>query len=297
MTTPLENRLGKAGGSMNIIERTVKGYIPNIYPSGDYPGEDGLLVCGKCHTPKEHRFSLPARDSGYEDVRVGFTPCKCRQAEIQAEKEAEKQRALIARVEQLRNEGITDPAYRRYTFANDDRKNKTVSNTCRKYVEKWNEMREKNVGILFFGSVGTGKSFYAGCIANALVEKQVKVCMTSFPRILSSMQGFGNSQTTIVDIRRCSLLIIDDLGAERDTSYSLEQVFAVIDERAKSDKPLIVTTNLSLEELQQPSRTEYARIYDRILEMCSIQIRMTGPSRRVEKATERREQAKQILGL
>jgi DNA replication protein DnaC len=282
---------------MNSIERTVKGYIPNIYPSGDYPGEDGLLICGKCHTPKEQRFSLSAREGISEDVRVGYLPCQCRLAEITAANREDEKRQHIAKVEELRKDGITDSAYRKYTFGNDDRKNPAVSDACRMYVEKWDEMREKNYGVLFFGPVGTGKSFYAGCIANALIERQERVCMTNFPRILNAMQGFGDRQSMIAKLKRYSLLVIDDLGAERDTSYSLEQVFAVIDERAKSEKPLIVTTNLSLEELQKPSRTELARIYDRVLNMCAIPIRLTGASRRAEQATERRDKAKQILGI
>ena len=65
------------------------------------------------------------------------------------------------------------------------------------------------------------------------------------------------------------LLIIDDFGMERGTEYGLEQVYNVIDSRYRSRKPLIVTTNLTLEELQHPEDTAHARIYDRLLEMCS----------------------------
>ena len=50
--------------------------------------------------------------------------------------------------------------------------------------------------------------------------------------------------------------------------YGLEQVFNVIDSRYRSRKPLIVTTNLTLSELQHPKDTAHSRIYDRVLEMC-----------------------------
>ncbi len=66
-----------------------------------------------------------------------------------------------------------------------------------------------------------------------------------------------------------ALLIIDDFGMERGTEYGLEQVYNVIDSRYRSRKPLIVTTNLTLEELQHLEDTAHARIYDRLLEMCS----------------------------
>lgn len=51
----------------------------------------------------------------------------------------------------------------------------------------WPEMRERNVGLLLWGGVGTGKSFMAGCIANALMEQEVAVCMTNFARIMNEL--------------------------------------------------------------------------------------------------------------
>ena len=66
-----------------------------------------------------------------------------------------------------------------------------------------------------------------------------------------------------------SLLVIDDLGVERNTEYAMEQMFTVIDSRYRSKKPLIVTTNLKLEEIKNPPDLAHARIYDRILERCA----------------------------
>ena len=56
---------------------------------------------------------------------------------------------------------------------------------------------------------------------------------------------------------------------ERGTEYGLELVYNVIDSRCRSGKPLIMTTNLTLEELQNPEDTAPARIYDRLTEMCT----------------------------
>ncbi len=49
------------------------------------------------------------------------------------------------------------------------------------YVENWKEAYKSNIGLLLFGDVGTGKSFFAGCIANALLDQDVPVLMTNFP--------------------------------------------------------------------------------------------------------------------
>jgi len=72
----------------------------------------------------------------------------------------------------------------------------------------------------------------------------------------------------IDSLNQYSLLIIDDLGMERSTEFALEQVFNVIDTRYRSKKPLIVTTNLTLNELKNPCGLVRSRIYDRILEVC-----------------------------
>ena len=163
----------------------------NNYAEGDYTDSEGFLCCGKCHTRKQHDITLPAYEGQSERVvRVGIT-CECRKKEIEAERAAEERRQFLQRMEVLRRDGITDPAYLRYTFEQDDNRNPEVSEVCRRYVENWDEIFKDNIGILFYGGVGTGKSFLACCIANALIEKLVPVSVTNFPRILNKLQGFG----------------------------------------------------------------------------------------------------------
>ena len=97
--------------------------------------------------------------------------------------------------------------------------------------------------------------------------------------------------------RRCAFYashILDDFGMERGTEYRLEQVYNVIDSRYRSGKPLIVTTNLTLEELQNPEDTAHARIYDRITEMCTP-VRITGENFRKARAREKMEHLKKLL--
>ena len=141
---------------------------------------------------------------------------------------------------------------------------------AQRYVAHWPEMREKNVGLLLWGGVGTGKSFMAGCIANALMEQEVAVCMTNFARIMNELNNAFSGRIEVVD-RLCGypLLVIDDFGMERGTEYALEQIYNIIDSRYRSRKPLIVTTNLTLTELKNPQDVAHARIYDRLRSMCS----------------------------
>ena len=96
--------------------------------------------------------------------------------------------------------------------------------------------------------------------------------------------------------RLCSfpLLILDDFGMERGTKYGLGQIYNVIDSRYRSGKPLIMTTNLTLEELQNPEDTAHARIYDRLTEMC-CPVCITGENFRKAKAQAKMERLKILL--
>ena len=156
-------------------------------------------------------------------------------------------------------------------------------------------MLAENIGILFYGSVGTGKTFYASCIANALLERRVAATATSFPRLLNLLQGAQEKQRLLDSLARYKLLILDDLGVERDSTFGLEQIFNIIDARSHVHLPIIVTTNLPMEELRNPSSMPYARIYDRVLEMCPVALKLTGDSRRRQNAESRKQLAQKVL--
>lgn len=165
-----------------------------------------------------------------------------------------------------------------------------------RYVEQWQTMRSESLGLLLWGGVGTGKSFLAGCIANALMEQEVPVRMTNFARILNELNGSLSGRNDVVDkLCRYPLLIIDDFGMERGTEYALEQIYSIVDSRYRSRKPLIVTTNLTLDEIRHPQDTAHARIYGRLLEMC-VPISCIGVSLRKENAQEKLERLKFLIG-
>ena len=194
----------------------------------------------------------------------------------------------------LKRKGFTDPAMREWTFANDNGKCPQMKH-ARFYVENWTAMQEENIGYLLWGGVGTGKSYFACCIANALMEQEVAVRMTNFALILNDLTAsFEGRNEYIARLCRAPLLILDDFGMERGTEYGLEQVYNVIDSRYRSRRPMIVTTNLSLQDLQHPQDTAHARIYDRLLEMCAP-IRFTGENFRRATAQDKLARLKNLM--
>ena len=207
---------------------------------------------------------------------------------------AEKRRSTLKRWNDLKRQGFTDKTMQNWTFEHDNGRNPQTENAP-DLCGRWEQIKAENIGCLFWGSVGTGKSYLCRVYCNALMEQEVPVCMTNFAAILNDLAASFAGRNEYIS-RLCSfpLLIIDDFGMERGTEYGLEQVYNVIDSRYRSRKPLIVTTNLTLEELQHPEDTAHARIYDRLLEMCSP-LCFTGENLRKAAAQGKMEQLKRLL--
>jgi len=272
----------------------IQGLMETHEEPGDYVGEDGLLFCGKCHTPKQTRLPFnPLTGDRVETVVRAACQCQ-READEEAERRAVRERFQMD-MARRREDGLSCPDGLRYTFAQDDRQQPKVSDACQRYVEYWEEMKANNIGVLFYGSVGTGKSFLASCIGNGLLDRQVPVAATNFPRLLNLLQGTYENQALLDRLSIYKLMIVDDLGVERDSAYAEEQIFNIIDARSNSELPVIVTTNLTLEEMEHPTTMQYARIYDRVLAMCPIRLKLAGESRRKANASEREQLARKIL--
>lgn len=272
----------------------VKNAMKTTENPGDYI-ENGVLMCGKCRTAKQVLLSLPAL-TGTDTPQPFPISCLCqKQADELAEKQRQEQ-AFSARMARLWAGGVHDPELLRWRFEDDDGGQDKTAGVARRYCEKWPDMLQNNMGILLFGPVGTGKSFIASCICNEILKQHVPLCATSFARILNVLQSsFDGRQETHDRLGRFQLLFLDDLGAERSTEFSLEQVFSVIDSRYRTKKPVVITTNLTLKQIENPENLAYSRIFDRVLEMCPIRLCVSGSSRRQGLAGSRRALARELL--
>ena len=183
-----------------------------------------------------------------------------------------------------------------YRFENDNGSVPQLAE-ARRYVAIWEEMLEHDIGLLFWGLPGNGKTFAAACIANALCEKWLDVRMTTLAAVLGKLPALSAQEKNdyLDTLKSCDLLILDDFGMERRTDYAQEQVFSLIDGRYLARKPLIVTTNLCLQELKQPADMTERRVFDRILELC-VPVCFDGPSLRQDKAKDTVAMYKELTG-
>lgn len=273
-----------------ILEQTSKAAEQSIpLADGDYRDENGRLMCGICNTPKESIIEVKTLNI----KSVARCMCKCAAEKYEREQAEFNKRLAQNEIYVARSVGIQDKKILAYTFANDDGQNLKISDLARRYVDKFAEMRANNCGLLLYGDTGTGKSFFAGCIGNALIDKGYTVLATSITRLINQIFSTTEKNELLRDICNYDLLIIDDIGAERETSYTIEQVYTVIDERYKSNKPVIFTTNTDPQTFSGAVDIGHKRTYDRILEMCTP-VKVEG-QRRKQAGQEKAKMLKDIL--
>lgn len=253
--------------------------------------KDGLLHCGRCSQPKQCRVEFMGQ------IITPMALCKCEVERREKEAEAERQRQRAEQIAKNRTNCFPERQMEEWTFDNDDGANEKLTNMAKRYVAHFDNFCKDGKGLLLYGGVGTGKTYLACMIANALLDKGYPVLVTNFSRILNTLQGnFEHRQDYLDGFNRYSLLVIDDLGVERGTEFAKEQVYNVIDNRCLSVLPMIITTNLSVKKLANETEIGYKRIYDRIIEKC-YPVEVAGESRRIKKLIEGKDDMKNILGI
>lgn len=266
----------------------------NAPADGDYVGKDGLLYCGKCHTPKQHRVHDWLGTGADKLLSVA---CKCYREKMAREEEHRKAEERRRRLDVMRRTGFPDAEMRKWCFAADDGGSGKAMDVAHRYVDNFPKMLERGKGLLLFGNVGSGKSYIAACITNALIDNGTPCMMTNFSRIVNQLsESFEGRQRYIDNLNRFDLLVIDDLAAERDTEFMWENVMNVVDSRYRAGLPLIVTTNLTLDDFRTPADIKRERVYSRLMEMC-IPVKVAGKDRRGAKAAASMSELRGLLGL
>ena len=273
------------------VEKVEQSASENINVSADDYIKDGLLHCGKCHTPKQARLEINGK------IRTPMCLCKCEQERKEALDEQMQKKEALEKVKRLKRMGFPDSEMEKWTFEHDDYSNKKISMIAQNYVSHFDKMKKQGKGLLFYGTVGTGKTFISACIANALIERGHPCLVTNFARLTNTLSGMYEGKQEYLDsLNKFDLIVIDDLASERDTEYMGEIVQNIIDSRYRSGKPLIITTNLTGQELKNPTEIRKQRVYSRLLEMC-VPVEVTGKDRRKEKLKADYKEMEEVLGL
>lgn len=251
-----------------------------------------LAACEKCGKPTKIEVMFFGEPKAVDCI------CECRKKELEAKKKKMAENERQAEMMRLRKVGFPDNELAKCNFDMDDGANPALSEIAKRYVKNFDRIYDEGKGLLMYGGVGGGKSFMAACIANALIDKGKSCMMTNFARIANELsENFNKRQSYLDNLNRFSLLIIDDLAAERDTEYMGEIVQEVIDSRYRSGKPLIVTTNLTGEELNHSDGIRRKRVVSRLLEMCFFFQVDIGKDRRRQVFKQNKKLRIELLGM
>ncbi|MBQ6805408.1 MAG: ATP-binding protein [Clostridia bacterium] len=261
----------------------------------DYIGEDGILMCGACH------------EALYLDIEVPLIGprrvprmCACDRKREEERAAREFAQAMQMRILELRKAGITNDKYNYMTLANDDGKMPDIRQAMEKYIDKREAMKQENIGILFHGGLGGGKTFWAAALANAMIDLGESAIITTLEQLLTAIRAnFEADKSTILGrLDKVEWLVLDELKFDGMSEREERKILEIIESRYLARRPLIVTTNMTLDEIAHPTGSEdRKRICNKILEMCGWPVYVKADGRRMAIAKEKSEKAREILGI
>ncbi len=203
---------------------------------------------------------------------------------------AHKCECLEPRLSKARSSGMNSVIPRRYRGVSFDRPPVTeiepiVVNAVRDWIDSMDRNLDEGHGLWLMGNTGTGKTTLAMLVSKEALKRGHSVAIFSLPKLLARIRATFDAQAGEESYaeffeRLCDidLLHIDDLGAEKQTEWVLEQLYALVNERYEREKPILVTTNLDQAELEDQIGE---RTVSRLVEICGEALPLMGDDARL----------------
>ncbi len=247
---------------------------------------DRRYTCPECGNIVE-----PVVIEVFGETRYIRSTCKC-ELERQAQEEARrKEYERKARIERLFDLAELGPRFAECTFESWIARpgSERCLDAAKNFAEHFDRHQVSGEGLLMFGNPGNGKSHLAAAIVNAVIPRGKACVFRSVPALLKKLQETYRADARVSEfeilavLQDADLVVLDDLGAEKMTEWAESMLYYIVDQRYRWRKPLIVTTNCDLEELEERIGT---RTFDRLLEMCVL-VENRATSYRKEQAFKR----------
>jgi len=233
----------------------------SVYQSEDDYTKDGLIHCSLCNTPKQTKINMLGNE------RIVFCLCKCQMGKCEEEQNELKKEEKQIELRRYKETCFDDSKFINIKFKTHGKSMYRCYVTAYKYTQYFETAKKCGFGLTIHGERGSGKTYLTACIANELLDKNYSVYMTSLSNLFNLMsKNYGeHKQDVLKKIETVDLLIIDDVGTERNSPTDMGLMFEVFNKRDVSGKPLIITTNLKLDEFTKNPNQDYRRAYERIL--------------------------------
>lgn len=219
-------------------------------PDLDLPGSPDCPICGGVGLI---RLDVPVGHPEFGKLHI----CTCRQSQIN--REVQTRLFSMSQLSELRHMVFTNfqPAGPVGMPPHQARSVEQAFNQAQIFAER------RSGWLLLQGNYGVGKTHLAAAIANFAVDLGIPTLFITVPDLLDSLRfAYSSSDTTFEErfeeIRRVQLLILDDFGTQNATPWAQEKLFQILNYRYINKLPLVVTTNLALDEIDARIRSRLA---------------------------------------
>lgn len=207
---------------------------------------------------------------------------KERAKKLSEEEEAERKRRAERLSGLMDNSGMKRRFRERTfgTYKTDTPEREKAYNVAKTYADNFDAAFRHGNGLYIMGGNGTGKTHLAAAITIDLMHREIPVVFKNAVTLMQETRDFLDNPDGVGPyyrgLREADLLVIDDLGKERCTEWTMSQLYSIINDRYEDMRPTIITTNYSPESLAAAmippggDRTKIDAIVSRLRESCAV---------------------------